>query len=115
MYALVVGTFEAENQAIAAERMLLHSCVPADRVRTILPGSRKRLARLRADGGRAPQQPGGIVVAVKAFDNVCQALALKVLREHGASNIERVNAERRAKPRPSKRKTLPSFQYPLPL
>src|SRR4029434_2988419 len=104
MYALVMGTFEAQNQAIAAERALLHSCVPSDRVSTILPGSRKslarcragggrvppalsastilpgsrkRLARFRADGGRVPHEPGGIVVAVKALDNVCQALALK--------------------------------------
>lgn len=115
MYALVMGTFEAQNQAIAAERALLHSCVPSDRVSTILPGSRKRLARFRADGGQAPHEPGGIVVAVKALDNVCQALALKVLREHGARDIARVNAERRARPRPMKRRTLPSFQYPLPL
>jgi hypothetical protein len=115
MYSLVVGTFEAENQAIEAERKLLHSCVPSDRVRTILPGSRKRLAQLRAEGGHAPGQPGGILVAVKALDNVCQALAVKVLREHGARDIERLNAERRARPRPSTRKTLPSIQYALPL
>lgn len=115
MYALVTGTFEAENQAIEAERKLLRSCVPSDRVRTIFPGSRKRRAALRAESGRTPRQPGGIMVAVRAGDHVCQALAVKVLREHGARDIERLNAERRARPRPSTRKTIPSVQYPLPL
>ena len=117
MYALVTGTFEAEHQAIEAERKLLHSCVPSDRVRTIFPGSRKRLTALHAEGIRTPRQPGGIVVAVRAVDHVCQALAVKVLREHGARDIERLNAERRAKPRPRniRRAALPSVQYALPL
>lgn len=115
MYALVTGTFEAENQAIEAARKLLRSCVPPDRVRTILPGSRKRLAIHRAEGGRTPRQSGGILVAVRTVDHVCQALALKVLQEHGARDIERLNAERRARPRPSTPKTLRSVQYPLPL
>jgi hypothetical protein len=94
MYALVMGTFEAENQAIEAERKLLRSCIPSDRVHTLFPGARKRLAALRADAGRNPRQPGGILVAVRAGDHVCQALAVKVLQEHGARDIERLNAER---------------------
>ena len=116
MYALVMGTFEAESQAMEAERKLLRSCIPSDRVRTLFPGARKRLAALlRADGGRTHRQSGGILVAVRAVDHVCQALAVKVLQEHGARDIERLNAERRARPRPSARKTLPGVQYPLPL
>jgi hypothetical protein len=115
MYALVMGTFEAENQAIEAEQKLLRSCIPSDRVHTLFPGARKRLAALRGDGGRTRRQSGGILVAVRAVDHVCQALAVKVLQEHGARDIERLNAERRVRPRPSARKTLPSVQYPLPL
>ena len=116
MYAVVMGTFEVEHQAIEAERKLLHSCVPSDRVRTILPGSRKRLAALREEGGHTPRHPGGIMVAVRAADHVCQALAVKVLREHGARDIEHLNAERRARPRPtSTRRAAPSVQYALPL
>ena len=112
MNALVTGVFEAENQASEAVRKLLRSCVPSNRVRTILPGTRKRQA---ARGGPQPPEPGGILVAVKAADNVSECLALRVLRQHGARNIERRNAERRASPRRSAGRTLPGVQYPLPL
>lgn len=115
MNALVTGTFEAENQANEAVRKLLRACVPSNRVRTILPGTRRRLAAHLAEGGSALSEPGGILVAIKAPDNVSQCLALRVLREHGARNIERRNAERRRAPRVTARRTLPSIQYPLPL
>jgi hypothetical protein len=114
MNALVTGTFEAENQAIEAVRKLLRACVPSNRVRTILPGTRKKLVAHRADSDLQAEQHGGILVAVKAPDNVSECLALRVLRQHGARNIERRSAERRS-PRSSHRKTLPSVQYPLPL
>ena len=113
--ALVTGTFEVENQAIAAVRKLLRSCVPSNRVRTIFPGMRKRLAAHHSEGGGDPVQPGGILVAVKAPDNVSEHLALRVLREHGARNIECRSAERRRAPRATPRRALPSVQYPLPL
>ena len=113
--ALVTGTFEVENQAAKAVSKLLRSCVPSSLVRTILPGMRKRLAAHRSEGGPPPDEPGGILVAVKAPDNVSEHLVLRVLREHGARNIERRNAERRARPRPTARRTLPSVQFPLPL
>ena len=70
-----------------------------DSVRTILPGMRLKLAKHEADGGHAPKEPGSIMVAVKAPEYVQQRLAEKILREHGAQDIEFVNAERRAKPR----------------
>ena len=115
MNALVTGTFEVENQAVEAVRKLLRSCVPSNCVRTILPGMRKRLAAHRTEGGPIPEEPGGILVAVKAPDNVSQYLALRVLSEHGARNIERTDAERRARPRTIPRKVLPGVQYQLPL
>jgi hypothetical protein len=115
MNALVIGTFEAENQAVQAVRKLVRSCVPSDSVRTIFPGARKRLAAHRAQGGADPKEPGGILVSVRAPEYVAQRLAVKIMRDHGARDIANVNAERRAKPRPRVHQALPSVQYPLPL
>ena len=115
MNALVTGTFEVENQAVEAVRKLLQSCISSSLVRTILPGMRKRLAAHHAEGGGDPAQPGGIMVAVKAPDNVSQFLIMRVLRQYGARNIERRDAERRRAPRAMTRRTLPSVQYPLAL
>jgi hypothetical protein len=36
-----------------------------------------------------PQRPAGIIVAVETSNHVAQALAVNVLREHGARAIER--------------------------
>ncbi len=114
MLALVTGTFEAENQAVEAVSKLMRSCVPSDRVRTIFTSLRRPTAH-RAQGGRNPEEPGGIRVSVRAPEYVAQHLAVKVLRDHGARDIEHVNAERRAKPRQSVRGPLPSVQYALAL
>jgi len=115
MHALVIGAFEAENQAVQAVRKLVRSCVPSNSVHTIFPGARKQLAALRAQGGHNPKEPGGILVSVRAPEYVSQCLAVKIMRDHGARDIENVNAERRAKPRRRVHQPLPSVQYPLPL
>ena len=91
-------------------RKLAKSCVPMDLVRTILPGTRRRLAAHEAEGGHAPKEPGSIMVAVKAPEYVSQCLVVKILRDHGASDIECLNAERRATPRQSIHVTPPT-QY----
>ena len=110
MNTLITGTFPAEQQAAEAVRQLIKSCVPLENVRTILPGMRLNLARHQADGGHAPKEPGSIMVAVKAPQYVQQRLAEKILREHGARDIECVNAERRSKPRMQIR--IPAGQQP---
>jgi hypothetical protein len=92
MSTLVTGIFQAEDQARQAVRHLIKSCVPMDLVRTILPGMRLRLAAHQADGGHAPKEPGTVMVAVKAPEYVAQRLAVKILREHGARDIECVSA-----------------------
>ena len=106
MYALITGTFEGEGQAILAVRKLLRACVPANCVRAILPGSRRRLAAHEAEGGAKPAEPGAVMVAVKATDNVSGVLAVKVLQEHGAQEIERTDAERRAAPQRRARRSI---------
>lgn len=115
MNAVVTGTFEAENQAVRAVRKLLNSCVPSNCVRTIVP--RTRMA--------AQSERGGIMVAVRASDHVSRYLAMKVLRDHGARDIENVNSvgrttagrtiASRTAARRSARKSLPPVQYPLAL
>src|ERR1700704_1328090 len=118
MGMLVVGTFEAEKQAAQAVRKLLRSCVPSEHVRTLAPALRRRISgAIRNGKGRLrDKQSGGILVAVNAADNVSQVLAVKVLREHGARDIEQTSA---AAPRSTTAKRarhgLPSIQYPLPL
>jgi hypothetical protein len=92
MSTLVTGTFQTENQAREAVRKLVKSCVPVDLVKTILPGMRLRLAEHQAHGGHAPREPGAIMVAVKAPEYVAQRLAIKILREQGAREIECVGA-----------------------
>jgi len=92
MSTLVTGTFQAEDQARQAVRHLVKSCVPMDLVRTILPGMRLRLAAHEAEGGHAPKEPGTVMVAVKAPEYVAQRLAIKILREHGAREIECMSA-----------------------
>ena len=92
MSTLVTGIFQAEDQARQAVRHLIKSCVPMDLVRTILPGMRLRLAAHEAEGGHAPKEPGTVMVAVKAPEYVAQRLAIKILREHGAREIECVSA-----------------------
>ena len=99
MHTLITGTFQAEHQAVQAVRKLVKSCVPMDLVRTILPGTRRRLAAHESEGGHPPREPGSIMVAVKAPEYVSQRLAVKILRDHGAQEIECLNAERRAMPR----------------
>ena len=106
MNALITGTFPAQKQAVLAMRKLLRACIPANCVRAILPGSRRRLAAHQSEGGPLPGEPGGIMVAVKATDNVSQALAVKVLREHGAQEIESKDAERRAAPHRRARRSM---------
>ena len=98
MSTLVTGTFQAEAQAYQAVRKLIQSCVPANFVRTILPGSRKRLAAHGSEGGHPPKEPGGILVAIKTPEYVAQRLAVKILRDQGACDIDFVNAEPRALP-----------------
>ena len=111
---LVTGTFEAETQAARAVRKLLNACVPSHRVRTIVPRGRQRPAASRTDISAGSR--GGILVAVRASDHVSQYLALKVLRDHGARDIENMNAERRATLRRRRaRQSLPPIQYPLSL
>ena len=92
MSTLVTGIFQAEDQARQAVRHLIKSCVPMDLVRTILPGMRLRLAAHEAEGGHAPKEPGTVMVAVKAPEYVAQRLAVKILREHGAREIECMSA-----------------------
>lgn len=141
MAAVIVGTFEAENQAAKAVRKLLRSCVPSAHVRTLAPAFRRsggvsvrrvrvperranaRMSERRKDA-RGPdrrtdvqvstERAGGILVTVKAADNVSQCLAVKVLREHGARNIEQTTAAQSA-PAKKSRSGSPSVQYPLPL
>jgi len=96
MSTLITGTFQAEQQAVRAVRKLIKSCVPTDLVRTILPGTRKRLAAHQSEGGHAPREPGGIMVAVKAPEYVAQRLAMKILRDYGAREIECVAAHQPA-------------------
>jgi|SoiMethySBSTD1v2_1073268.scaffolds.fasta_scaffold58369_4 hypothetical protein len=99
MHTLITGTFQAEQQAVQAVRKLVKSCVPMDLMRTILPGTRRRLAAHEAEGGHPPREPGSIMVAVKAPEYVSQCLVVKILRDHGAHEIECLDAERRAMPR----------------
>jgi hypothetical protein len=117
MNATVTGKFSAVKQATRAVDKLLESCVSDDRVRTIvLKSSAERPAantsekssRPRSHGVTAPQaaagggpldsigdderrssdRPAGILVAVETPDRVSRALAVSVLRQHGARIIE---------------------------
>src|SRR5215813_13045283 len=93
MATVVTGTFEAENQATSAVRKLLRSCVPSERVRTLVSARRRsHYASQRSCGRRNAEQPGGIQVAVNAADNVSKCLAVSVFREHGARDIEQTAA-----------------------
>ena len=92
MKTLVRGTFAAEDQAAQAVSKLIKSCIPLDLVRTIFPTARKRHA-----APRPASSQGGIMVAVKASQYVAQQLAIKILRDHGAHDIECVSPRRRAK------------------
>ena len=85
MSTLVTGTFEGEHQAAQAVRKLVKSCVPMDRVQTTSSGSGKRHAA-----------HGPIKVAVTAPQFVEQQLAIKILRDYGAHDIECVIVEPRA-------------------
>ena len=98
MNTLVTGTFQAEAQAYQAVRKLIDSCVPAKLVRAIVPGSRRRLAEHESDGGHPLKEPGGILVSVKAPEYVAQCLAVKILRDYGACDIDFVNGEPQALP-----------------
>ena len=85
MNTLVTGTFEAQHKAAQAVRKLVKSCVPMDRVRTTSPGTGKRQATY-----------GPIKVAVMAAEYVAQQLAIRILRNYGAHDIECKSAEPRA-------------------
>jgi hypothetical protein len=61
------------------------------------------------------ERSGGILVAVEAADNVSQCLAVKVLREHGARDIEQTTTGAQRAPAKKSGSRLPSVQYPLPL
>src|SRR6266481_1667149 len=105
MATVVVGMFEAENQASQAVSKLLRSCVPSGHVRTLVARRRgPSAASTRSNGRRSSdrrgveqrsEQPGGILVAVNAADNVSKFLAVRVLREHGARDIEHTVAEQK--------------------
>jgi hypothetical protein len=84
MNTLVTGTFEGAQQAAQAVRKLGKSCVPMDVVRTVPGSTRKRHPTVK--------------VAIKTAEYVAQQLAIRVLREFGASDIE-CRQERRAKHR----------------
>jgi hypothetical protein len=118
MNATVTGKFSAVKQAARAVDKLLESCVSDDRVRTTLlkssaqrpvhaaantgeKSSRSRsheVAAPSAGGGlldnigdderRSANRPAGILVAVETPDRVSRALAVSVLRQHGARIIE---------------------------
>ena len=89
MADVVVGTFEAENQAARAVSKLLASCVPSEHVRTLTLRPRSFGAASRRSRGQAHARPqaGGITVAVRTSNHVSQILALRVLREHGARDV----------------------------
>ena len=117
MAGVVVGTFEAENQAAQAVQKLLQSCVPSEHVRTLTVRPRPFGAasrRSRVQSHLRPQR-GGITVAVKTAGHVAQHLALRVLREHGARDVAHTTLgaasqlARKARPGPS------SGQFSLPL
>jgi hypothetical protein len=89
MAGLVVGTFEAENQAAEAVRKLLNSCVRTEHVRTSTLPPRRFATASRRRSVQAHQRPqrGGITVAVRTAGHVAQILALRILREHGARDV----------------------------
>ena len=116
MTGVVVGTFEAENQAAQAVQKLLQSCVPSDDVRTLTLRPRHFGAasrRSRVQSQLRPQR-GGITVAVKTAGHVAQHLAVRVLREHGARDVAHspLAAQSRVKKIPA---APPSAQFSLPL
>lgn len=78
MKTIVTGKFAAGKQAARAVDKLLHSCIRGDHVRTYLlnPSAPRR-------------HRAGILVAVETTDHVSEALAVNVLRQHGARSIER--------------------------
>ena len=49
------------------------------------------LVKTSGKDGRAPAQPDEIMIAVETSDNVAQVLAISVLVEYGARDIERAN------------------------
>jgi len=119
MNVTVTGKFSAVKQASRAVEKLLESCVSDDRVRTILlkpsaqtaarsceKSSRARsnhgvaaqhalarggiLDKIGDDERRSSNRPAGIVVSVETPNRVSRALAVSVLREHGARIVERI-------------------------
>ena len=119
MKNMVTGKFKAEQQAVSAINKLLGSCIPSDHVHTFFltpsprqpdfdlevgphaaaggvevtayMGSISRTSGI-ADAAEERAQSTGIMVAVETSDSVSQALAAKVLREHGAHAVERAAA-----------------------
>lgn len=87
MKIIVTGKFAAGKQAARAVDKLLHSCIGGDHVRAFFLNPSAPHA---ADpiGGRTLRRPSGILVAVETSNHVSQALAVNVLREHGARGIE---------------------------
>jgi len=108
MNTLVTGIFEAEHQAAQAVRKLVKSCVPTDLVRTI----RSTAGRTPRSNGTTSRPSGVVKVAVKAREYVAQQLAIKILRDYGAHDIECVSTGRHPKSRERVRVSLRNQHVP---